>query len=428
MSLEAIPDEKARRNLTSRQREALVQAEFITSGLGDDEVVVRPTDDEINQKYERGEIRIVTESGRYPLDSVSKMVSADNYKMDPDYQRRRRWDVAQKSRLIESFIMNVPVPPIFLYEWDFNQYEVMDGLQRMTSVRDFYENEFALTGLEYWQELEGRHYRDLPSRIKAGIDRRYISSIILLKETSHGGEDPEQLKRFVFGRINTGGVKLTAQELRNALYEGPMNRLCKQLSSFPALRRLWDIPENVEELIISPESALRDDSMLDFDVEIIGAPDPVPELYRDMSDVELVLRFFANRQRMLHYRDNLRDYLDEYLKAANSYDEATLEGLKAVFSETMQLAYDIFGENAFRRRANGKWRTVPSVSIYDALTNVLSRLLPQADALRSNSEAIIEGLDGFYEENARKFNLRGQTRSDLMDREILFEQFLTRFV
>jgi hypothetical protein len=421
-------DEKTRRDLNARQRAGLVTDEFIKAGLGGGAGPVSLTDDEINRKYERGEIRIVTEQGRYPLDSISNMLSGKNYKLDPDYQRRRRWDVVQKSRLIESFIMNVPVPPVFLYEWDFNQYEVMDGLQRMTAVREFYENAFALTGLEYWQELEGRRCADLPSRIRAGIDRRYISSIILLRETSHGDEDPEQLKRFVFGRINTGGVKLTDQELRNALYDGPMNRLCKELSALPALRAMWGIPQNVEELMDSTEALVPDPSMLDFEVEGGAHFDPVPRTYREMADVELVLRFFANRQRMLLYRDNLRDYLDEYLKAANGYEEHTLGELRLVFERTMDLARDLFGDHAFQRRANRKWRTVPSLSIYDALTNVLSRLLPHGDKLRASREAIIDQLDEFYEQNARKFNLRGQTRTDLMDREILFEGFLRSFI
>ncbi|MGC5171210.1 DUF262 domain-containing protein [Microbacterium sp. DT81.1] len=421
-------DEQTRRELNARQRAGLVTDEFIKAGLGGAVEPPSLTDHEINRKYERGEIRIVTEQGRYPLDSISNMLSGKNYKLDPDYQRRRRWDVTQKSRLIESFIMNVPVPPVFLYEWDFNQYEVMDGLQRMTAVREFYEDAFALTGLEYWQELEGRRYADLPSRIKAGIDRRYVSSIILLRETSHGDEDPEQLKRFVFGRINTGGVKLTDQELRNALYDGPMNRLCKELSAWPALRAMWGIPQNVEELMDAGEVIIPDESMLDFEVESGGQVDPVPRIYREMADVELVLRFFANRQRMLLYRDNLRDYLDEYLKAANKYEEHTLSELRVTFEETMNLALDLFGDHAFQRRANRKWRTVPSLSIYDALTNVLSRLLPSSDKLRANRQSILDHLDEFYEQNARKFNLRGQTRTDLMDREILFEGFLRSFI
>ncbi|MHC5739611.1 DUF262 domain-containing protein [Nostoc sp.] len=92
------------------------------------------SDDEINEKYNKGEIRIVTEQARYPLDSIEVMLDSKKYILNPEYQRRKRWDNARKSRLIESFIMNVPIPPIFLYEVDYSIYEVMDGLQRLTAT------------------------------------------------------------------------------------------------------------------------------------------------------------------------------------------------------------------------------------------------------------------------------------------------------
>lgn len=421
-------DEQSRKNLIARQRQALLTGELVPAGVGAETPGSLPSDDEINRKYERGEIRIVTEQARYPLDSITKLLGGNNYKLDPDYQRRRRWTEAQKSRLIESFIMNVPVPPVFIYEWDYNKYEVMDGLQRMTAVRDFYDGLFTLTGLEYWQELEGRRYNELPVQIRAGIDRRYISSIILLKETSHGDEDPERLKRFVFGRINTGGVKLSAQELRNALYDGPMNQLCKELSANAHLREMWGIPQNVEELIEGRESSTSEGEMLDFDVDVEPKDIGIPESYRNMGDVELVLRFFANRQRMIHYRDNIRGYLDAYLQEGNRYSPDTINELREIFQSTLSLAHGLFGEFAFRRRRNGKWGNVPSQSIFDALNNVLARLIENKDDLLRHKDEIVDGLDDFYNKNSKKFNLRGQTRADVMDREILLEDFLRGFL
>ncbi len=354
------------------------------------------------------------------------MLASENYKLDPDYQRRHRWNNRQRSRLIESFIMNVPVPPIFLYEWDYNSYEVMDGLQRMTAVNDFYSDGFALEDLEYWRELQGMRYSDLPSKIRAGIDRRYISSIILLKETSHGDENPELLKRFVFGRINTGGVQLAPQEIRNALYNGPMNDLCKSLSALPSLRRLWGIPEDVEARVSAPSAGVGEEEDTLFSTTSTEAS--IPEAWRKMVDVELVLRFFANRQRLIYYRDNLKGYLDDYLVAANKYAPQTLEQLKHLFTDTIGLAEELFGERAFRRFRGQNWGNVPSVGIYDALMNVLSRLLTHRAELLAKKAAILDGLESFYVSNAKVFNLRGQTRSDLMQREILLEDYLRGFI
>src|SRR5579871_6749829 len=100
------------------------------------------SDAAINEKYVRGEIRIVTEQARYPLNTIKAMVENPSYKLSPEYQRRHRWSVEQKSRLIESLIINVPLPPVFLYEYGYSKYEVMDGLQRLSAIHEFYSNRF----------------------------------------------------------------------------------------------------------------------------------------------------------------------------------------------------------------------------------------------------------------------------------------------
>jgi hypothetical protein len=81
------------------------------------------------------------------------------------------WDKKKKSLFIESLLMNVPVPPVFLYEYDLNRYEVMDGQQRLNSILEFYENRLVLTGLETWSALNGLTYSECPPRIRAGLDR-----------------------------------------------------------------------------------------------------------------------------------------------------------------------------------------------------------------------------------------------------------------
>ena len=100
-------------------------------------------DSDINEKYVRGEIWIVTEQARYPLNTIAGIVKSSSYKLSPKYQRRHRWSSEQQSSLIDSLIMNVPVLPIFLYEYDYSKYEVMDGLQRLTATYDFYTDKYS---------------------------------------------------------------------------------------------------------------------------------------------------------------------------------------------------------------------------------------------------------------------------------------------
>lgn len=205
------------------------------------------SDEDINSKYDKGEARIVTESGSIKLALISSTFSGSNYQLQPKFQRRITWDYSKKSKLIESFIMNIPVPPVFLYETDFNHYQVMDGLQRITSIMDFYSNKYPLESLTQWSELNGKYYRDLPQKIKEGIDRRQLSVITLLKESSSSKAQEEKMKKMVFERLNTGGVTLSDQEIRNALYEGNFNDLCIELSNYNTFKKVWQIDSNVDD-------------------------------------------------------------------------------------------------------------------------------------------------------------------------------------
>lgn len=329
------------------------------------ENIITMSDKEINAKYKRGEIRIVTEQARYPVKSIKSMLDGDDYKLNPEYQRRKRWDNGRKSRLIESFIMNVPLPPIFLYEYDYSKFEVMDGLQRLTSIYDFYSEKFTLGGLEYWKELEGKKYSELPQEIQRGIDRRYISSIVLLEETAKTEKEAEELKQIVFERLNSGGEKLTPQETRNALYNGNFNQLCIKLSNNESFRKMWKIPlesEGEQKLLTS-------------------------EAYRKMEDVQLVLRFFAYRF-LDKLRDSIEDFLDAYLKQANSFQDKTIEKLETLFIDSIETAYLIFGEDAFISPVYERKVTKPQKTIYDPLMQAIAMNIAKKDILIKNSEKI----------------------------------------
>lgn len=369
-------------------------------------------DDIIDEKYVRGEVRIVTEQARYPLSSIPGLLNSGHYLLRPEYQRRHRWSNDKKSRLIESLVMNVPIPPIFLYEYEFGQYEVMDGLQRLSTIRDFYADSFALRDLETWPELTGRYYSTLPTSIRAGIDRRYLSSIILLQETAKDPKQAQNLKQLVFERINSGGEKLTPQESRNAIYGGPMNELCLRLSREPALCQTWGIPGPVSDALFD-----------DLDEELLAN-----DLYREMFDVELVLRFFAFRQDVQNLRGVLRDYFDAYLKAANQFNPQLLNDLGRLYSATINLAYDLFGERAFWlwRHRNGRWNwySRPTTVAYDTIMWVLSQRLDQAELLRSRAEMLREALPHFYETNYNDFAGRYTNPTNIVSRRVLFRDWL----
>jgi hypothetical protein len=362
-------------------------------------------DEAINTKYKKGEIRIVTEQARYPIKSIKSMLDSGDYKLNPEYQRRKRWDNGRKSRLIESFIMNVPLPPIFLYEYDYSKYEVMDGLQRLTSIYDYYSGEFSLEGLQYWKELEGKKFQELPKEIQKGIDRRYISSIVLLEETAKSVEEAEKLKQIVFERLNSGGEKLTAQETRNALYNGKFNQLCLKLSSNTNFRKMWNIPLNNEDenLLLANES------------------------YRKMDDVQLVLRFFAYRFYSKFY-GTVEDLLDEYLKQANQFSDSVLTELENLFVESIELAYGVFGEEAFYSPVYERNVAKPQKGIYDPLMQAIAKQIDNKDDLLKISNTIKEdkynsptSVDG-----NKVFDGRKTTPTDVSNRILYFDDLFNR--
>jgi len=331
------------------------------------------TDKEINDKYRKGDSRIIIEQGRFRIKEIKGMLDGNDYKLNPEYQRRQRWNDGKKSRLIESFIINVPLPPIFLYEYDFAKYEVMDGLQRLTTIYDFYGDKFELIELEYWRELEGKTYSQLPLEIKAGIDRRFLSAIILLEETANTKEEAEELKQIVFERLNSGGEKLTAQETRNALYDGKFNKLCLKLATNNKFRKMWRIP--------SKKDLLKKEEINYSKKEI--------DRYKTMEDVELVLRFFAYRFLNQYKSHSMKDFLDLYLKEANRWENKTLDDLEKVFLNSIELVYGIFGEEAFvLPKSNIRQSKNITKTIYEPLMQSISKYLEYKENLLRYKEEI----------------------------------------
>lgn len=392
--------------MTTYSMTGLYEGEQLTLDFGTGIPVVPRDKNSINAKYVKGEVRIITEQARYPLPSVVGMYEDGKaYVLNPDFQRRHRWNRQKQSRLIESFIMNVPIPPIFLYEVEYSRYEVMDGLQRMTAIYEFYKDKFPLAGLEEWRELNGLRYSELPEQVQKGIDRRYLSSIILLQETAKSLHEAQRLKQLVFERINSGGVQLEPQESRNAIYDGPLNRLCIELARNSYLCRMWDIPEPTATEL---ETGLFADELLEN------------ETFRRMEDVELVLRFFAYRQRLLHDQTALNVYLDEFLSRGNNFPAALLAKYKGLFQETVKLVFEVLGEDAFhlwrQRKSGWNWFDRPTKVVYEPMMYSFSQRLDRKAELLANADKIRTALPGFYETHYAIFEGRKVNRADMSAR------------
>jgi len=371
---------------------------------------VKPSDDEINAKYSTRELRIVTESNREQLPNFVNALRRPGWmELRPFYQRRPRWDRVRQSRLIESFIMNVPVPPLFVFESDLAKFEVMDGQQRITAIRDFYSNLFPLQGLDQWPELNGRVYEKLPEEIRKGLDRRSISYIVLLKESAETTEEQALLRQQVFERLNTGGVKLSHQEIRNSLYQGPFNDLLLEVSRHPAFRKAWDIPPFTE----SELKRLSEDLI-------------ASSTFVMMRDLEMALRFFALRH-VDHYQRGMKGFLDLYMLRARSFLAEDIDFLRGLFLVTIDTASEIYGDLLFRpwKPESHKWADKAQVAFADAVMVGVSRQLERRDVLIANRDVIIQRTQRLFEDNAPgTFTGRGNTKQDVQDRIDFYEKML----
>jgi hypothetical protein len=310
--------------------------------------------------------------------------------------------------------MNVPVPPIFLYEYELARFEVMDGRQRLTALMDFYDDSLELKELQYWPELNGRKYSTLPSSIRDGIDRRYLSSIILLNETAATEEQAAKLKKLVFERLNSGGVRLTGQETRNAVYNGPLNDLCLELSRTTELRAMLGTPLGVESTVSSDDTEELDEvaSAPERDSEGVDITNMGRKMFESMEDVEIVLRFFAYRHlaKFPQGLNRISDFLDEFLMRGNGFDLATLENYRDLFLDNIKFWYAIGGATAFQ--AKGSNRHFSKIA-YDALMYASSSLnQEQRVLLSSNREVVRSAIETMYNSHATVFGGRRTNTAD----------------
>ena len=323
-----------------------------------------PDSSALEQKYSKEMRQIVSQKIDLPISTLPEMIK-EQINLNPDFQRRDRWDQEKQSRFIESIIMNVPIPPVFLGEDEYGSYVVLDGRQRLTAIKEFLNNNFKLSSLKVWSDLNGQSYNDLQKKkLSAAITRRFVPAVVILKESS------PQVKYDVFDRLNTGGVIAEPMEIRNAVFQGKFNKLLRDLSELPNFRRLWDIPNDRVEI---EKNAL----------------------YRRMSDVELVLRFFA----LLHQDQmnmKFKDYLGDFMEGRNKEYEKDATLAKAdreIFARATENCWTVFREAVFRKDAQSK----KSAPLADAVMIALSDY--PADIVREKAQNIRAAITGLLETN-----------------------------
>lgn len=280
--------------------------------------------------------RILAQPYDYSVQDIVEKIKNKDIDLTPDYQRNYVWLANDKkehkcSRLIESLLLNIPIPVIYFAEQaETLKYEVIDGQQRLYTLYRFLQDEFSLNGLEIRDDLNGKKYSQLEQRDRDEIRKRSIRAIVILNES-----DPE-IKYEVFERLNLGSVQLTPQEIRNNTLRGSFNDLLKELSRNEMFNEMLNF-------------RLKSDQ-------------------ENMAHEELILRFFAYHDSGYKRAKNLSFFLTKYMKDNQKVSKKEIKAYRELFLNTITLVHKYLGEYAFSSFGikTGKWTKKSNRSLYDA--------------------------------------------------------------
>lgn len=304
---------------------------------------------------------IRVEPKTFPAYHVYDMIQEGDIDLSPDFQREFVWsDIKRRSRLIESLLLRIPLPVFYLAQDEDGTYQVVDGVQRLTVLRDFMSNKFKLRDMEYLKDCNGKWFNDKNRDPSESLERVYVKRIqqTMLSFNVIDPQTPSKVKYDIFRRINTGGKELNRQEIRNC-FETPRTR-----------------------------DYIR--SLSESDVFLCATRHSIKPVR--MADKEIILRFLAffmmdegiGGQRA--YRGDMDTFLDDTVDVLNKLPDEQLAEMKAAFFNAMENAYLLFGDSAFRKAK------LINKALFLSWTRVLSHYEPQELKQHDIGTKISDGL------------------------------------
>lgn len=286
-----------------------------------------------------------TEQYDFSVLTLVKMMENEEVTI-PEFQRRYVWSDRQASRLVESLIIQCPIPVIYLNQEKDETFSVIDGNQRLTSLKRFLEDKFTLIGLTSYPELTGLLYSQLDKRIQRHISNRVLRCTVILKDTH------PQVKFDVFERLNSGAVALSRQELRHGLYYGQLLKAAAKVAN---------------ELKLDKNFGHRKD--------------------KRMKAEELVIRYWALNQGIGVYEKPLATFITNYAESNRNPSNEDLEQLLNEIRTAHARAMILFGEHCFSFSKSGKRRF--NAAVFDAQMVACSRLTnPKFKILEGQLDAL----------------------------------------
>ncbi|MDU7027480.1 DUF262 domain-containing protein [Robinsoniella peoriensis] len=322
----------------------------------------------------------------YPFETLVSRVEKKTLNLSPDFQRKYKWnreDEKKTSKFIESCLLRIPLPTCYFAEDENKRHMVIDGVQRITTIVRFYNNEFCLEGLTQLNNLNGLYYRDLGD-LQNDFDTYTIRCIVLRKDND------KSLIKDIFSRLNQGAVELTPQEVRHAIYPGNFDILLHRLASIPGV------------------AMLSKNGNTDLEVD------------------EIVLRYFAFKGVLSDYDGNIKEYLDTKMESLQDLTEEEAVIMENDFKETLEKCILLFGMDKVFTDTSKK-RKYRSVILYDVLMWSMYQI--EAEVIEDKREEILEKFECLCASSEFKKTTAGgsQMRTQIAKRRTLWWSMIDEY-
>ena len=319
----------------------------------------------IEHPFNPEKISIATKSPT--VDLIVSRIEEKEIDLEPDFQREQMWSHLRKSRLIESLLLRVPIPAFYVAADDEDHWKVVDGIQRLSSINSYINNAFMLRKLEYLGDFERKLYKDLPRAMQRRIKETELVVNVISPST------PVEVMFNIFLRINTGGVPLNPQEIRNALTPPHVRTYLKKLAES-------------DEFLKATGHSIRPNRM---------------------ADRECVLRFIAfyidHWSSYSTGNSDLNAYLADAMRKISEITPKERSRLADAFKRAMDAGFRIFGQDTFRRRGSSSRRSAVNKALLEtwgvALANCsreeITILVSNQDTIRKESVRLMSEDDDF---------------------------------
>lgn len=322
---------------------------------------------EIKEPFDPAKIRV--EPKVMVISLLLERIKRGEIDLSPAFQRKAGiWKDRQKSQLIESLLIRIPLPAFYMDGGDENRWLVVDGLQRLSTMKSFVlDQSLKLTGMEFLKDYDGRTFDQLPRNLQRRIQETQVTVFLIQENT------PPEVKFNIFKRINTGGLPLSSQEIRHALYQGTRGQ---------AAEFLRDLVES-SEFKSATNERIKDDRM--------GAQECV-----------LRLLAFMNTPYNEYKANDLDSFLNARMAGLNEVSRDELKILSGRFRRAMHDCYRIFEDRAFRKQKRGNPRRLPinralfevwGAAVEALAPNAVDRIVERKSALSEGFITLLEGKD-----------------------------------